>query len=231
MARALGPCEVLGVTWAAGPRGHRRSADTKEIGFPGPFFTTPPRNSAEAAGMAARARCQENRAAASNRTIAPGVPGYLTRSGGGCPGPPGGSWRRARQGAAARGRRLPAAGQPGLAGGQRLACHRAWPARVAWRGPACLSPGRPRSSRGRPGQPGTCPPLRSTVPAYLAGALAGSPPARAGAPGEGRSSARGGSRPGSGQDAALPLVTVASRYRGQPSRFPQPAFRQAARRG
>ena len=231
MARALGPCEVLGVTWAAGPRGHRRSADTKEIGFPGPFFTTPPRNSAEAAGMAARARCQENRAAASNRTIAPGVPGYLTRSGGGCPGPPGGSWRRARQGAAARGRRLPAAGQPGWRAVSVWPAIEPGPPGSQGRGPGLPVTRPPAQQPGGAGQPGTCPPLRSTVPAYLAGALAGSPPARAGAPGEGRSSARGGSRPGSGQDAALPLVTVASRYRGQPSRFPQPAFRQAARRG
>src|SRR5450755_2662265 len=33
--RAPGPTDLVGVTWAAGPAANRRSADIKEIGFPG----------------------------------------------------------------------------------------------------------------------------------------------------------------------------------------------------
>ena len=222
MARAPGPCEVLGVTWAAGPRGHRRSADTKEIGFPGPFFT--PRREIEP-------RQQEWRPApAARKTGPPHLTGLLPRA---CrPHPvrrrlPQPARRVLAAGQAGRcGTPTPASrpafgtaaiepGPPGSHGGARLACHQAARA-AAGGGPASRAPARRCAALCR---------RTWRVPSP------GSPPARAGAPGEGRSSARGGSRPGSGQDAALPLVTVASRYRGQPSRFPQPAFRQAARRG
>ena len=214
------------------PRGHRRSADIKEIGFPGPFFTPPPRNSAEAVGMAARGRHQKSRPAASNPACCPGRASYLTRSRGGCPARqagPGGEAGEALRHADAG---FPLPGQPGLAGGQRLACHRAWPARVAGAaGPAYLSPGPARKKAGRAGQPGTCPaaaqPLcRRTWPAPSPAAIRRGLGARE-RPAICPRRQPAGERPG---------CCASARHRGQPLPRPaipvpgSPAFRQSARR-
>ena len=142
--------------------------------------------------MAALVRCRKARPSPSNPAHCPGRASYLTPVRGGCP-----AARRvlvlSRDEAlwhAETGFLL--AGQAGVAGDQRLACHRTWPARDAGAAPAYLSPARPRRKPGQLATGAPAWPLRRRTRAV-------SPPTaprRGGMPGEGWPSARGGRQPG-----------------------------------
>ena len=197
------------------PRGHRRSADINEIGFSGPFFHAAPRNSDETAGNGATRRLRplpENPAGCHPVQPIPRPRQLSDPIRGGC--------RPARRALAARmaqghadsgfrlpGRRRSASGQP--------------PARVAGRRPAFTchraAPRKPGDGRAPAGR------RAAAVPAYLAGALAGSPPGEPGRPG------KAASLPAATACGKRPGWCASARHRGRARhpRFPRPAYRQA----
>ena len=185
------------------PRGHRRSADIKEIGFPGLFFT-PRREMGETAGNGAPAeaciRCRKIRPAVIQSGPFPRPRQLLQPIRGGCParqaGPGSGPGAAlgtrtpvsgCRAGRRSASRQPPALACPGRSTRGRLTCHRPGPqeagGRLAARAPADRHP--------------------ATVPAYFAGSHWAS-----------RDAGQGGQLPArrpdkGGPGAALPLVTVA----------------------
>ena len=195
------------------PRGHRRSADIKEIGFSGPFFTR--RHEITTRRQEMERRRQPASAAGNPAGCHPAQP--IPPAAAAIRPDPGAVARTARRALAAGRMRAPGTRTPvpGCRAGRRSASGQP-PARVAGAAPGfTCSPGRPA---GNPGRPGTCWP-----PDSLCAVPRRCPPAS-------RDAGQGGQPaaprpPRGGRAGALPPVTVAIPVpRG-------PAYRQAVSAG